>query len=384
MIESLLTNTRIICLDAMTEDILDRMIFYLAGKDASVAVIADPRPFPLRDKMLMKLTSLRDTVLLNKVRPNPETSDIMEMCRELEGRKVSVVIGIGGGSTMDSAKGVAAILANGGNLEDYLGNFPTLKIKNRDVKLILVPTTVGTGSEVTKVAVFTSASGRKYTLGSPMLQADVAVLVADYVKDIPSQLVASTGIDALSHALEAIWNKNAVPETDAAASESAVLVLENIESAYRGNFNALKNMQKGACMAGIAFSMTGTAMVHAISFVLSEEWHVPHGIACAFTLEDAFDYNLKDARTRSVLAGIAARVIGEKGSEETLLHCFRDKIIALKKTLCLPSSFNDLDISMSRDSVSRLFAKSLDDPKMKNNIIPLDLHTLCDIIYKKL
>ena len=181
----------------MTEDILDRMIFYLAGKDASVAVIADPRPFPLRDKMLMKLTSLRDTVLVNKVRPNPETTDIMEMCRELEGRKVSVVIGIGGGSTMDSAKGLAAILANGGNLEDYLGNFPTLKIKNRDVKLILVPTTVGTGSEVTKVAVFTSPSGRKYKLGRPMLQADVPLLCADYFEDIPSPLGAYPGLDVI-------------------------------------------------------------------------------------------------------------------------------------------------------------------------------------------
>lgn len=383
MIEQLLTRTRILSFDTLSPEELDRIIFYLAGGDAPVAVICDNRPDPARDNMIAGLASYRKVHCMNDVRPDPKSPDIMKMCRMLDGSGVKAVIGIGGGSTMDSAKAVAAVLGNGGDLDDYLGNDPVLTIEKKEIKLILIPTTAGTGAEVTKVGVYTSRSGRKYTLGSPMLQADVAILVTACVKDLPRHLIASTGFDALSHALETIWNRNATPETDRAAVESAVLIMKNLEKAYDGDQEAVKQMQTGACMAGISFSHTGTAMVHAISFILSEEWHVPHGTACSFTLEDALDFNLQDRRTSMLLAEIGRRIYGD-GEERTLISMFRQDMVSLKMKMGLPSVFGDLGIQVSRDDVPALFKRSMDDPKMKNNVIPVDFPSVCSIIKSKI
>lgn len=202
MLEKVLTGTKILSLDVLSAETLDNIVLYLAGADANVAIISERRPFPQRDEVVAGLKALRNVTYLDNVRPNPEVSDIMAMCEILEAKSIDVIVGIGGGSTMDSAKGVAAVLSNGGNLEEYLGPAATRKITEKKVKLILVPTTTGTGAEVTNVGVYTSMSGRKYTLGSPLLPADVALLVGSYVKTLPKSLIASTGFDALSHSLE--------------------------------------------------------------------------------------------------------------------------------------------------------------------------------------
>ncbi|OAV71213.1 Aldehyde-alcohol dehydrogenase [Bacteroidales bacterium Barb7] len=142
-------------------------------------------------------------------------------------------------------------------------------------------------------------------------------------------------------------------------------------------------MLEGACMAGTAFNMTGTAAIHALSFILSEEWHIPHGAACAFTLEDVFRLNLKDAKTRQRLAQVARTLFGE-GDESGLTVALLDRIIALKKKFGLPFTFRDLNIELGEDNISELFNKSLDDPKMKNNIIAVDTETVFALIKAKI
>lgn len=337
--------------------------------------------------MLADLQKIRKVEVLNQVFPNPKVEDIMLMVNALEGKDINIVIGIGGGSSLDSAKGVAAILSNGGDLDDYLGASATRKIEKRDVQLVLIPTTAGTGSEVTKVGVYTSRSGRKYTLGSPLMQADIALLVTDYVKDLPPAITASTAFDALSHALETLWNKNATPLTDRMAIESAVHILQWMEIAYdssiSGGTAGRKEMLEGACMAGTAFNITGTAAVHALSFIFSEEWHVPHGVACAFTLEDVFQLNLRDEKTRMRLVQIARKLF-DGDTEEALLSSLLDRIITLKKKFGLPLSLKDLNIELSDEQVNELFDKSLDDPKMKNNSVKVDSRIIFELIKGKM
>jgi len=383
MFEQAITSTKIIKIGHLTAGSMDKLIFYCGGEQAYPCIIADSNPLHPRDKMLNELRKIRSIEVLNKVFPDPKVDDIMAMVDELKGKPVNVVIGIGGGSSMDSAKAVAAVLSNGGDLNDYLGAAATRKIEKRDVKLILIPTTAGTGSEVTKVGVYTSRSGRKYTLGHPLMQADIAILATEYVLGLPPEITAATAFDALSHALETIWNRNATPLTDRIAVESAVHILRWMETAYdsslTGAAEGRAEMLEGACMAGTAFTMTGTAAVHALSFILSEEWHVPHGIACAFTLEDVFRLNLCDEKTRQRLAQVANALFGKDDIAALL-----DRIITLKKKFGLPFAFKDLNIDLEESRIGELFDKSLDDPKMKNNIVPIDREIIFELLKEKL
>ncbi|MDR0712921.1 MAG: iron-containing alcohol dehydrogenase [Bacteroidales bacterium] len=387
MFEQAITATKIIKVDKLSPQDMDRLIFYAGGEQAFPCVIADPRPLPSRDAMLEGLRKLRPVEIQNNVFPDPKTGDVMSMVQAIKDKPVNIIIGIGGGSSLDSAKGAAVVLSNGGDLNDYLGPAPARRIEKRDIKLILIPTTAGTGSEVTKVGVYTSHSGRKYTLGHPLMQADMAVLVTEYAETLPPSLTASTAFDALSHALETIWNKNAHPLTDRVAVESAVHILKWMERAYdsavAGTKEGRAEMLEGACMAGTAFNMTGTAAVHALSFILSEKWHVPHGVACAFALEDVFRLNLADTETRQRLVQIARPLFGND-RDDALIAALFNKIITLKKKFGLPFTFGDLHINLSAGRIGALFYKSLDDPKMKNNIIPVNRKTIVEWIKNKL
>ena len=382
MIEQAVTGTKIIQCGNLSAADLDKLIFYSSGEQAFPCIVVDNNPLEPRDRMLDELRNMRSFELLNRVYPDPKTDDVMAMVDELNGKPVNVVIGIGGGSAMDAAKAVAAVLSNGGDLDDYLGVAATRKIEKRDIKLILVPTTAGTGSEVTKVGVYTSRSGRKYTLGHPLMQADMAVLVTEYILGLPPAITASTAFDALSHALETIWNRNATPQTDRIAIESAVHILKWMETAYDSSLTGAEDgraeMLEGACMAGTAFTMTGTAAIHALSFILSEEWHVPHGVACAFTLEDVFRLNISDEKTRYRLAQVAKALFGVDDVDRLL-----NRIIALKKKFGLPFSFKDLNINVEESRIGELFDKTIDDPKMKNNIVPIDRMTVFELIGSK-
>lgn len=387
MFEQAITNTKIISTGSLSAEDIDKLLFYCGGEQAYPCIIVDSNPLPVRDKMLDQLQKIRKIEIQNKVYPDPKVSDIMEMVNEVKAKGINVVIGIGGGSTLDSAKAVSMVLSNGGDLNDYLGPEPIKKIEKKEVKLILIPTTAGTGSEVTKVGVYTSTTGRKYTLGNPLMQADIALLVAEYTNTLPPAITASTAFDALSHALETLWNKNATPLTDKVAIDSAIHILNWMETAYdsslTGKTEGRSEMLEGACMAGIGFSMTGTAAVHALSFIFSEEWHIPHGVACAFTLEDVFRLNLKDEKTKRKMLLIAEALFG-KGEEKILINKLLDKIIELKRKFRLPFTFKDLNIDFNEDQIGDLFNKSLDDPKMKNNSIDVDKDIVFELIKNKL
>jgi len=387
MFEQAITSTKIIKCDNLSANDLDKLIFYCGGEQANTCIIVDSNSLLSRDEMLDELRKLRGITVLNRVFPDPKVDDVMAMVNELKDKSINVVVGIGGGSSMDSAKAVAIVLSNGGDLSDYLGAEASRKIEKRDVKLILIPTTAGTGSEVTKVGVYTSRTGRKYTLGNPLMQADIAVLATEYVLGLPPAITASTAFDALSHALETIWNRNATPLTDKAAVESAVYIMKWMETAYdsslTGKTEGRAEMLEGACMAGTAFTMTGTAAVHALSFILSEEWHVPHGVACAFTIEDIFRLNLQNAKTRQLLAQVAEALFGQ-GDEEKLIAALLDRIIELKQKFGLPFTFKDLGIELEENRIGELFDKALDDPKMKNNMVPVDKEIIFELIKNKI
>lgn len=419
MINALLSSTKFLSFEKMTGEDLASIVYCLGqgfnGKRPRIAFVKDGRPSDTVRELEEGLMSQYEVVALDRVQPDPRAADITTMALECDIEHIDLVIGLGGGSVMDSAKAIAMLARNGGNLEEYLGPNPHRAIERKGLPLLLVPTTAGTGSEATKVGVYTSASGRKFTLSSPFLQADAAALSGALAATMPPSLTASTGFDALSHALESIWNKNATPLTLDAAIRSAGMVLRALPKAYQASLQLQQaqgirasdsshadirryflghddheygknqsanavflEMLEAAASAGIAFSITGTALVHALSFVLSEDWHVPHGAACAFTLEDAYRLQAKDPRVRASLEVLARQVFapaaGEvkenKGAGKTdgLVVRLLEHIVGLKATMGLPFTFENLGIKIDSDEIRKRFERAFDDPKMANSM----------------
>ena len=368
----------------------------ICGFEGKIAIITDNAPIDSKNTLINSF-SPSEAAVFDNVQPNPRTEDIMQMFSDSSFAGCDIIVGIGGGSVLDSAKALAMLKTNGGNLDDYLGNSPKRHIEKKSAPLILLPTTAGTGSEVTKVGVYTSSDGRKYTLGSPLMHAQKAVLVQDFVVKAPPALVASTGLDALDHALESIWNKNATPQTLRLSVKAAVEVLLNIKNMYDTavairngkpvedkDYTSAKQMLHASCMAGMAFNLTGTAAGHALSFVLSETWHVPHGTACAFTLSGVYELACSVESVQQYLAEVSEYFHPELKSRSALVKALSDDIKKLSVYMKQPQSFSDLGIKLSKDEIDYNFSRSFDDPKMwnqlpvaeKENIYPI-LEKLC-------
>ncbi len=336
-----------------------------------ITFIVDNAPIEAKATLLKEIKNISNITILDKVQPNPRTSDIKDMAEKI--KFTSIIVGIGGGSVMDSAKALAMLMSNGGELEEYLSNNPKRKIEKKSLPLVLIPTTAGTGSEMTKVGVYTSDSGRKYTLGSPLMHATKAILNTEYILNMPPALIASTGADALDHALETIWNKNASDETRALAVEVSIDIISNLLNMYNGalnknqNIEYCRNMLLASAMAGATFSTTGTAAGHAISFILSEDFHIPHGSACAFTLLDIYKMSNKLDSVKKPLVEIA-KAFFEDTDEDVLISKLYDKLDNMFKKMNLPTNFKELGVTISKDEIDSHFARSFDDPKMWNQI----------------
>ncbi|HON13058.1 MAG TPA: iron-containing alcohol dehydrogenase, partial [Treponema sp.] len=248
MIGAIASPTKIIEVPQCTARALDEVLVYTTGLAGSgdILCIIDPRPFPVRDQALAELGKTWKLRIMDRIVPNPESKDIMAMVEEARNRRPAAVIGIGGGSTLDSAKAVSMLIENPGDLDEYLGPEAARKAQARTIPLILIPTTTGTGSEVTRFGVYTARSGRKYTLNSPVLQAEVALLAHNLVADLPPALVAATGYDALTHALETLWNKNATPLSDRLAEEAAAAILKSLEPAWQASVERQSSVRTGS------------------------------------------------------------------------------------------------------------------------------------------
>ncbi len=214
-------------------------------------------------------------------KPNPPC-EVANKCRDfLKSNKINMVIAIGGGSVLDVAKTAAFLARNDGLCEDFL--MGKKNPKNKGLPVVAIPTTTGTGSEVTPFAVF-SLKNIKKTLESEFLFPDYAILFSSPLRFLPKQILAITAIDALCHAIEAYWARNSNFISDKLAIESIKLNLGNLEKAHNGNLLNRYELLKASCLAGLSFSNTRTTACHAISYPMTALYSIPHGLACGITL----------------------------------------------------------------------------------------------------
>jgi phosphonate metabolism-associated iron-containing alcohol dehydrogenase len=239
---------------------------------------------------IRKLLGRHLAQVIDRTEPNPDVSQLDAMYREFWGDRGSgeVLVAIGGGSVIDTAKALMVGTANG-SFEALVALLATGKpfLPARLKALIAIPTTAGTGSEVTPWAtVWDRGASRKYSLHLDQTWAEAALVDPELAVSLPARPTLAAGLDALSHALESIWNVNANPVSDTHAVAAAREVLATLPELMRdrANLELRTRMARAALQAGLAFSNTKTALAHSISYDMTLHHGLPHGIACSFTL----------------------------------------------------------------------------------------------------
>ena len=232
-----------------------------------------------------------DFVIYDRTVPNPTIDNIEEALQMYKANNCRGIVAFGGGSPMDCAKGVGARLARPGKSIPQMKG--VLKVRKRIPTLFAIPTTAGTGSEATIAAVITNSSTHeKYAINDMALIPHYAVLDPALTVGLPPQITSSTGIDALTHAIEAYIGRSNTRETRELSKKAVKLIFENIYEAYCNgtNIEARQNMQRASHYAGIAFTRAYVGYIHAIAHTLGGFYGTPHGLANAVILPYVLEY----------------------------------------------------------------------------------------------
>lgn len=227
----------------------------------------------------------------DQVQPNPSIGNTDEAYAKIGGTMYDLVVAVGGGSVIDCAKALTVLLTNGGSIADYFGRE---KYSRDPVPMFAVPTTVGTGSEVTRACVITDTAAKmKKVVGGASMAPKIAFLDARLVSLLPAPLVAATGMDALTHAIEGYVSKNATPITDALNLHAIRMISRNIRPAVASsdNLEAIHAMLVASTTTGIGFGNALLGIVHSISHAFGGLYNAPHGVLNAILLPYVCEYN---------------------------------------------------------------------------------------------
>ena len=283
-------------------------------------------------------------LVFDQVREDPPEATVLAATELARTGEVDGVIAVGGGSSMDVAKVVAVLLGGTQSLPELYG---VGQVTGSRLPLLLVPTTAGTGSEVTPVAVITTGETTKAGISSPVLLPDVAVLDAALTLGLPPAVTAMTGVDAMVHAIEAYTSRHKKnPLSDNLAVNALRLLSRNIRTAVRegGNQQARAEMLLGACLAGQAFANAPVAAVHALAYPLGGHYHIPHGLSNSLVLPTVLEFNAPSAC--ELYAELAEVVLGETltGSDEAKTALLIFALRELIEDVMLPATLRQAGV----------------------------------------
>ena len=259
-----------------------------------------------------------------------------------------MVIGVGGGSALDLAKLAAVMATHDGPVADYLNLSGSKSIERKGLPMILIPTTAGTGSEVTNISVL-SLETTKDVITHDYLLADVAIVDPELTISVPAKVTAATGIDALTHAVEAYISVNASPATDALALQAIRLISGSLRKAVQNGEDqqARTDMSQGSYLAGLSFFNAGVAGVHALAYPLGGQFHIAHGDSNAVLLPYVMSYIRKSCTKR--MGDILEAMGGNSSflSEEDASYKCVDELKRIVEDVGIPSSLKGFDIPES-------------------------------------
>lgn len=346
-------------------------IIFGNGKVADIANLAEKNnwnnglliadPFFVNNGLADEIIASTNNVItkvFSNISPNPDVAEVDECADIIRANKNDFIIALGGGSAMDLAKAAGTICKTEVSIKEYHGT--GVQIPMVHLPLIAIPTTAGTGSEVTCVAVLTDHSNsKKAPIVSDGFYPDYAIIDPELTYSMPPQITAATGIDVLSHALEGYWSKGNQPICDACAIYALKLVFKYLYLAYQDGNDVLarEKMCEASLIAGLAFSIPKTTSSHACSFPLTNIYHIPHGEACGLTL----DHFARINKTKRVLD-----LSHELGFED--IDAMADAIFELKKSMNLRTDLKDLNLT---DEEIANIVKISRHPNLYNN--PIDI-----------
>ncbi len=271
---------------------------HLAGKNAAVLVVADPMLTSLgitgRALDILAKSGIEAQVF-DGLQGEPKAADIDTAAGIARAMNAKAIVGLGGGSALDTAKLVAACAASGVQAQSY--QLCETPLPKNILPIIAIPTTAGTGSEVTRVSVFANRNKIKVWAWGDELKPQVAILDPELTVGVPAHITAATGLDALVHAIEAATNKHRTDGNDLYALKAISLILENLERAIRnpGDLEARGNLLLSSCYGGVAIDNCGTALAHNISHAIADLAPIPHGRATGLAMLATMDWVSKGA-----------------------------------------------------------------------------------------
>jgi alcohol dehydrogenase len=331
-----------------------RLIFGPGSFDALDSMIREDlhanQPVLITDRNLRqvglveRVTSLLgDVEVFDDVEANPKSATVNRMGDIIRQEKPDAIIAVGGGSAIDAGKAVALLATNQGKIEEYEGRE---RYSRAPLPVLAVPTTCGTGSEVTWVSVITDTSRNfKMSIKGPKMFPAVAVVDPDLLLSLPAHIVASTGMDALTHAIEAFTVKPATVITDMFALKAIQLIWESLPRAYENITEekaARENLMYGSTLAGFAFGNSDVGAVHCISESIGALFDVPHGVANAVFLPPVMRFNLPVCMTRYARIAAAIGIAGK--DEEDSAQGLLDEVEIMSRRIGIPH-FADLAIA---------------------------------------
>lgn len=332
-------------------------------------------PFFLSSGLAEQLLSESGGVLTGiygEVSPNPDVKEVDTCAAIIRKNKHGFVVALGGGSALDCAKAAASICMTEDSIRKYHGT--GVAMPQEHLPLIAIPTTAGTGSEVTCVSVLTNhAEGEKSPIVSDGFYPTLALIDPELTYSMPPGVTASTGIDVLCHALEGFWSKGHQPVCDALARHACRLVFTYLERACMNGSDkeAREKMAEASLIAGMAFTLPKTTASHACSFPLTNLYHIPHGEACGLTI----DYFAKiNAEAESRRLESFADDLGFDGVEG-----IAEKIRSLKMKLGLRTDLKDLNLT--QEQIEELIRISR-HPNLYNNPVEITDDMLREMYYR--
>ena len=323
-------------------------IVNLLGKNIFVITDEGLTELGLYDKTIKKLQSYSNINIFNKVESDPSKSTLLKAFQEATDFKSTGVLGFGGGSSMDVAKLISLLLGSNQNIDTIWG---VNNAKGPRIPLVLIPTTAGTGSEVTPISIITMDDKEKKGVSSKLILPDLAILDPSLTINLPPNITASTGIDAMVHAIEAYTsiNPNNNPISKMLSIEALKFLGSSIKTAvFEGhNINARSNMLFGSMLAGKAFANSPVAAVHALAYPIGGLFNISHGLSNSLVLPSVMKFNSINKETKKNYANLAPFVfkdLDNSKSDEIVCNNFIDSLESLSKELELPYRLRDLEI----------------------------------------
>jgi len=323
-------------------------ILNLLGKNIFVITDQGLTELGLYDKTIKKLQSYSNINIFNKVESDPSKSTLLKAFEEAKDFKSTGVLGFGGGSSMDVAKLISLLLGSNQNIDTIWG---VNNAKGPRIPLVLIPTTAGTGSEVTPISIITMDDKEKKGVSSKLILPDLAILDPSLTINLSPNITASTGIDAMVHAIEAYTsiNPNNNPISKMLSIEALKFLGSSIKTAvFEGyNINARSNMLSGSMLAGKAFANSPVAAVHALAYPIGGLFNISHGLSNSLVLPSVMKFNSINKETKKNYVHLAPFVfkdLDNSKSDEIVCNNFIDSLESLSKELKLPYRLRDLEI----------------------------------------